>query len=91
MVAISSTVVEYLAIELVVQEAIKVATFLRALSYNGTDLALIQIYTDSINVQALTKGERPILKECYTDIKLYKIKDNIKQGRIELHYIPGVD
>ena len=25
------------------------------------------------------------------DIKLYKIKDNIKQGRIELHYIPGVD
>ena len=25
------------------------------------------------------------------DIKLYKIKDDIKQGRIELHYIPGVD
>ena len=25
------------------------------------------------------------------DIKLYKIKDNIKQGRIKLHYIPGVD
>ena len=25
------------------------------------------------------------------DIKLYKIKDNIRQGRIELHYMPGVD
>ena len=25
------------------------------------------------------------------NIKLYKIKDNIKQGRIELYYIPGVD
>ena len=34
-------VAEYLAIELVVKEAIKVASFLRALSYNGTDLALI--------------------------------------------------
>ena len=32
-----------------------------------------------------------MLKECYADIKLYKIKDNIKQGRIELHYILGVD
>jgi hypothetical protein len=46
----SSTVAEYLAIESVAQEAIKVASFLRALSYNGTDLALIQIYTDSANV-----------------------------------------
>ena len=43
-------VAEYLVIKLVTQEAIKVASFLRALSYNGTDLALIQIYTDSINV-----------------------------------------
>jgi hypothetical protein len=43
-------VVEYLVIELVAQEVIKVASFLRALSYNGTDLALIQIYTDSTNV-----------------------------------------
>ena len=90
-VATSSTVVEYLAIESVIQEAIKVTSFLRALSYNGTDLAPIQIYTDSINVQALTKGERPVLKERYADIKLYKIKDNIKQGRIKLHHIPGVD
>ena len=32
-----------------------------------------------------------MLKERYTDIKLYKIKDNIEQGRIKLHYIPGVD
>jgi hypothetical protein len=71
-------VVEYLAIKLVAQEAIKVASFLRALSYNSTDLAPIQIYTDSTNVQALTKGGRPVLKERYTDIKLYKIKDNIK-------------
>jgi hypothetical protein len=49
-VATSSTVAEYLAIELVAQEAIKVASFLRALGYNGTDLAPIQIYTDSANV-----------------------------------------
>jgi hypothetical protein len=71
-------VVEYLAIKSVAQEAIKVASFLRALGYNGTDLALIQIYIDSANVQALTKGRRPVLKERYVDIKLYKIKDNIK-------------
>jgi len=32
-----------------------------------------------------------VLKKRYIDIKLYKIKDNIKQGRIELYYIPGVD
>ena len=32
-----------------------------------------------------------MLKERYADIKLCKIKDNIKQGRIELYYIPGVD
>ena len=32
-----------------------------------------------------------MLKEHYADIKLYKIKDNIKQGRIKLYYIPGVD
>ena len=32
-----------------------------------------------------------MLKERYMDIKLYKIKDNIKQGRIKLYYIPGVD
>jgi hypothetical protein len=32
-----------------------------------------------------------VLKERYIDIKLYKIKDNIKQGRIKLYYIPGVD
>ena len=32
-----------------------------------------------------------MLKEHYIDIKLYKIKDDIKQGRIELHYILGVD
>ena len=32
-----------------------------------------------------------MLKEHYTDIKLYKIKDDIKQGRIKLHYIPGVN
>ena len=32
-----------------------------------------------------------MLKERYTDIKLYKIKDNIKQGRIKLYYILGVD
>jgi hypothetical protein len=50
MVATSSIVAEYLAIELVAQEAIKVASFLRALSYKGTDLAPIQIYTDSTNV-----------------------------------------
>ena len=25
------------------------------------------------------------------DIKLYKIKDNIKQGRIKLYYVLGVD
>ena len=82
---------EYLAIESVAQEAIKVASFLRALGYNGTDLAPIQIYTDSANVQALTKGERPVLKERHADIKLCKIKDDIEQGRIELHHIPGVD
>ena len=27
----------------------------------------------------------------HADIKLYKIKDNIKQGRIKLHYILGMD
>ena len=32
-----------------------------------------------------------MLKERYTDIKLCKTKDDIKQGRIELYYIPGVD
>ena len=32
-----------------------------------------------------------MLKEHYADIKLCKIKNDIKQGRIELHYIPGVD
>jgi hypothetical protein len=32
-----------------------------------------------------------VLKEYYIDIKLYKIKDNIKQSRIELHYILSVD
>jgi len=32
-----------------------------------------------------------VLKERHTDIKLCKIKDNIKQGRIKLHYILGVD
>ena len=32
-----------------------------------------------------------MLKEYYADIKLYKIKDDIEQGRIKLHYIPGVD
>jgi hypothetical protein len=84
-------VAEYLAIESVAQEAIKIASFLRALGYNGTDLAPIQIYTDSANVQALTKGGRPVLKERHADIKLCKIKDDIEQGRIELHHIPGVD
>ena len=44
-----------------------------------------------MNVQALIKGVQLVLKERYTDIKLCKIKDDIKQGRIELHYIPGVD
>ena len=46
---------------------------------------------DSVNIQALTKGERLVLKEHYTDIKLCKIKDDIKQNRIKLHYILGVD
>ena len=32
-----------------------------------------------------------MLKERHADIKLCKIKDDIKQGRIELYYIPGVD
>ena len=32
-----------------------------------------------------------MLKERHADIKLCKIKDNIKQGRIKLHYILGVD
>jgi hypothetical protein len=32
-----------------------------------------------------------VLKEYYIDIKLYKIKDNIKQSRIELYYILSVD
>ena len=32
-----------------------------------------------------------MLKERYVDIKLCKIKDDIKQGRIKLHHIPGVD
>ena len=32
-----------------------------------------------------------MLKERHTDIKLCKIKDDIKQGRIKLHYILGVD
>jgi hypothetical protein len=32
-----------------------------------------------------------VLKERHADIKLYKIKDDIKQGRIKLHHIPGVD
>ena len=32
-----------------------------------------------------------MLKEHHADIKLCKIKDDIKQGRIELHYILGVD
>jgi hypothetical protein len=32
-----------------------------------------------------------MLRECYTDIKLCKVKDDIKQGRIKLHYILGVD
>ena len=32
-----------------------------------------------------------MLKERHADIKLYKIKDNIKQGRIKLHYILGVN
>jgi len=32
-----------------------------------------------------------VLKERHADIKLCKIKDNIKQGRIKLYYIPGVD
>ena len=41
MVIISSTVAKYLAIKLVAQKAIKVVSFLRALSYNSTDLALI--------------------------------------------------
>ena len=45
----SSIVVEYLVIESAVQEAIKIATFLRAFGYNGIDLALIWIYTDNIN------------------------------------------
>jgi len=31
------------------------------------------------------------IKEHYADIKLCKIKDNIDQSRIKLHYIPGVD
>jgi len=74
----SSTVAEYLVIESAVQEAIKITTFLRALGYNGMDLASVQIYTDNVNVQALTKGKRPVLKECHVDIKLYKIKDDIK-------------
>ena len=54
-------------------------------------ISLVQIYTDSANVQALTNGARPVLKERHVDIKLCKIKDNIKKGRIELHHIPGVD
>ena len=32
-----------------------------------------------------------MLKERHVDIKLCKIKDNIKQGRIKLYYILGVD
>jgi hypothetical protein len=32
-----------------------------------------------------------VLKERHADIKLYKIKDDIKQSRIKLHHIPGVD
>ena len=32
-----------------------------------------------------------MLKERHADIKLCKIKDDIKQGRIKLHHIPGVD
>jgi len=32
-----------------------------------------------------------VLKERYADIKLCKIKDDIKQGRIKLHYIPDMD
>ena len=43
-------VTKYLAIELVAQEIIKVASFLRAFGYNGIDLALIQIYIDSVNI-----------------------------------------
>ena len=50
MVVMSSTVVEYLAIKSAAQEVIKIASFLRALGYNGMDLAPIQIYTDSVNV-----------------------------------------
>ena len=49
-------VVEYLAIKLVAQKAIKVASFLKALGYNGTDLALIQIYIDSANVLSSHQG-----------------------------------
>ena len=46
----SSTVAKYLAInKSAAQEAIKIATFLRALGYNGIDLAPIWIYTDSAN------------------------------------------
>ena len=74
----SSTVAEYLAIKSAAQEVIKIASFLRALGYRGTDLAPIQIYTDSANVQALTNGVQPVLKERHVDIKLCKIKDNIK-------------
>jgi len=43
-------VVEYLAIKLVAQEAIRIASFLRAFSYKGIDLAPIQIYINSMNV-----------------------------------------
>ena len=82
---------KYLAIKTVAQKAIKIVSFLRALGYKSTNLAPIQIYTDSTNAQALIKGGRPVLKECYADIKLCKIKDNIDQGRIELHHILGVD
>ena len=32
-----------------------------------------------------------MLKEYYTDIKFCKIKDDIEQGRIKLHYILGID
>ena len=74
----SSTVAEYLVIESVVQEVIKVMRFLRALSYKGIDLALVQIYIDSANVQMLTQGVWLVLKEYHMDIKLCKIKDDIK-------------
>ena len=32
-----------------------------------------------------------MLKKHYADIKLCKIKDNIEQSKIKLHYIPGID